>query len=51
MRFINEGSNVPLFETSKVDVPDLVAYLDWTSIYEWYVAWCGSKNGYQSASV
>ena len=30
----------------KVDVPNLVAYLNWTHVLEWDVVWCGSKNGY-----
>jgi hypothetical protein len=30
----------------KVDVPNPVAYLNWTPIFEWHVVWCGSGNGY-----
>ena len=31
----------------KVGAPNLVTSLDQTPIFEWYVVWCGSKNGYQ----
>ena len=30
----------------KVDLPESVTYLNRTSIFEWYVVWCGSKNRY-----
>ena len=30
-------------------MPKLVTYLNWTSIFEWYVGWCGSKNGTKKA--
>ena len=29
----------------KVDVPNSVTFLNQTPIFEWYVMWCGSKNG------
>ena len=32
---------------SKVDVPNLVTYPNWIPIFEWYVVWCGFKNGHQ----
>ena len=32
---------------SKVDMPNSVTHLIWTPIFEWYVARCGSKNGYK----
>ena len=32
---------------SKIDVSNSVTYLNWISIFEWYVVMCGSKNGYQ----
>ena len=35
------------FQHAKVDVPDLVTSLNQTSILEWYVARCDSKDGYQ----
>ena len=35
-----KGSN----SCSKVDVPYLVLSLDWTSLFEWYVVRCDSKN-------
>ena len=28
-------------------MPNLVTYCGWTLVCEWYVLWCGSKNGYQ----
>ena len=31
----------------KVDNPYLVAFLIRAPIFEWYVVWCGYKNGYQ----
>ena len=31
----------------KVDVPNLVTFLSWTLIFEWYVVRVGFKNGYQ----
>ena len=31
----------------KVDLPNMVTYLIQIPIFEWYVLWCGSKNGYQ----
>jgi hypothetical protein len=31
----------------KVDTINLVTYLIQTHVIEWYVVWCGSKNGYQ----
>jgi hypothetical protein len=31
----------------QVDDPYSVAFLTKTPIFEWYVVWCGSKNGYQ----
>ena len=36
-----------LLECYKVDVPNLVTYLNWTPTFEWCMVWCGSKNGYQ----
>ena len=27
-------------------MPNLVAYLNWTHVYEWRVIKCGSKNGH-----
>jgi hypothetical protein len=30
----------------KVDVPNLVTFFYWTSIFEWYVIKVGFKNGY-----
>ena len=36
--------------SSKVDVPDSVTFLIRTPIFEWYVDWCGSKNGYQKGT-
>lgn len=30
----------------KVDMPNSVIYLNQTSIFEWYVVWCGSKIRY-----
>ena len=38
-------------EYSKVEVPNLIAYLDWTPISKWYVIKCGSKNIYQQTYV
>ena len=35
----------------KVDVPNLVTYLNRTPIIEWYVVRCGSKNGYQKGII
>ena len=32
---------------SKVDMPNSVTYRNQTPTCEWYVVWCGSKNGYQ----
>ena len=32
----------------KVDLPNLVTYLDWTPIFEWYVVICDSKNRYET---
>jgi hypothetical protein len=32
---------------SKVDMPKLVTSLNQTPIFQWYVVWFGSKNGYQ----
>ena len=32
---------------NKVDMCNLVTYLYWTPIFEWYVVWCGSKSKYQ----
>ena len=37
----------PLHQLPKVEEPNLIAYLDWTHIVEWYVVRCGSKNKYQ----
>ena len=34
-------------KVAKVDVPNLVTYLNQTPIFEWYVVWCGSENEYQ----
>ena len=31
----------------KVDVPNSVAYINWTRVFECYVVRYGSKNGYQ----
>ena len=31
----------------QVDDPYSVAFLTKTPIFNWYVVWCGSKNGYQ----
>ena len=28
-------------------MPNLVAYLNWKPILEWYVVWCGSKDANQ----
>ena len=36
------------FLEAKVDVPNSVVYLNQTSIFEWYMVWCGFKNGYQN---
>ena len=36
-----------LMPMGKVDNPYLVTFLIMTPILEWYVIWCGSKNGYQ----
>ena len=33
--------------TQKVNVPNLVTYLDKTPIFDWCVIRCGSKNGHQ----
>ena len=30
----------------KVDIPYSNAFLNRTPTFEWYVVWCGSKNGY-----
>ena len=38
--------SVSLHEAPKVDVPNLVTYLNETPMFEWNVVWCGSKNGY-----
>ena len=35
------------FQIIKVDNPYLVAFLIRAPIFEWYVVWCGYKNGYQ----
>jgi hypothetical protein len=35
------------FLEAKVDVPNSVVNLNQTSIFEWYMVWCGFKNGYQ----
>ena len=42
-------SHMVLFKSpsTKVDVPNLVTYLDSTSIFEWHVVRCDSKNGHQ----
>jgi hypothetical protein len=32
---------------NKVEMPNLVTYLNPILIIEWDVVWCGSKNGYQ----
>ena len=32
---------------SKVDVSNLVTYVNWTPIFEWYVVCCGFKNVYK----
>ena len=37
----------PSFQIIKVDNPYSVAFLIRAPIFEWYVVWCGSKNGYQ----
>ena len=37
-----------LFQHAKVDVPNLMTSLNQTSILEWYVVRCDSKNGYQN---
>ena len=29
---------------AKIYVPNVVAYLSWTPIFEWYAIWWGSKN-------
>jgi hypothetical protein len=31
-----------------VDIPNVVTYLNRILIFEWYVVWCDSKNGYQN---
>ena len=30
-----------------IDTPYSVTFLIETPIFEWYVVWCGSKNGYR----
>lgn len=30
----------------KVDNPYLITFRNWSSLFEWYVLRCGSKNGY-----
>ena len=34
---------------NKIDVPDSVIYLSETSIFEWYMVRCDSKNKYQKS--
>ena len=31
----------------KVDVPNVISYLNLTHIFERHVVWCSPKNGYQ----
>ena len=38
---------VHVFPCTKGDNPYLVTFLMRTSIFEWYVVWCDSKNRYQ----
>jgi hypothetical protein len=35
-----------LFFETNVDNPYLVTFLMRTFVCEWYMVWCGSKNGY-----
>ena len=35
------------YNISEVNMPNSVIYLDWTSLYKWYVVRCGSMNIYQ----
>lgn len=36
-----------LYDSNRVDVTYLVTYLNCTPICEWFVVWCGFKNGFQ----
>jgi hypothetical protein len=35
---------------TKVDVPSLVTYFNWTSVSDWYVLWCSDWNQKERSS-
>ena len=35
----------------KVNMPNMITYLNWTPIFEWYVFGCGFKNIYQKSGM